>query len=125
MNLRKKRKPAQPAWVKQQPCFKLFINENEICPTTDAPIAHERSSMFKCYQPIIYERRIRNKLPTQSCRRHFTAATQALTYFFTFCFADAIGEILHPEKNRLRKTCLIMLVKSVDKTLSLQYFVCS
>ena len=30
--------------------LKLFISSNEWCHTTDAPLAHEQNSIFKCKQ---------------------------------------------------------------------------
>ena len=34
--------------------LKLFISGNERCHTTDAPLAHNRNSIFKCKQQTLY-----------------------------------------------------------------------
>jgi len=37
--------------------LKLLISSNERCHTTDAPLAHEQNSIFKCKQHTIYDPR--------------------------------------------------------------------
>jgi len=35
--------------------LKLFISSNEWCHTTNAPLSHERNSIFKCKQHTIHD----------------------------------------------------------------------
>ena len=37
--------------------LKLFINGNDICHTTDSPLAHKRDSIFKCKQHTFHDHR--------------------------------------------------------------------